>query len=223
MEVNLRSGSPKKNFLREKWIDGALFCSAHIHLHIYESCKENLSCTLMKFERENRTFALEWAKVWLEKNVMKRSHLQLLSTDVDLWACVAASVTENISLVEQRMDLIKNQQVFCKKKLKIKRGCFYNSIMKSSIGLKMCKLKLFPWPSLSIDLSIIENLWRTAQEFTELDSFRNKGWKSSRQNLLAGYKRHLQAVTLAKVFWVWTNAEYTGFFLFCYDGIVKLL
>lgn len=62
---------------------------------------------------------------------MKRSHLQLLSTDVDLWACVAASVTENISLVEQRMDLIKNQQVFCKKAEDEKRMLLqqYNEIL----------------------------------------------------------------------------------------------
>lgn len=61
------------------------------------------------------------------QNVMKRSHLQLLSTDVELWACVAASVTGNISLVEQRMDLIKYQRIleanimFSVKKLKIKK------------------------------------------------------------------------------------------------------
>ena len=71
--------------------------------------------------------------------------------------------------------------------------------------LKRRKLKVLEWPSQSPDLSITENLWanlKRPKNIAELEAFCKEEWEkipnTRIERLLAGYKKHLQAVISAR-------------------------
>ena len=138
-----------------------------------------------------------------------------------LWGCVAAGGTGNIVRVEGRMDSTKYQDILeanvrrSVQKLKLKRGWVFQQdndpkhTSKSTMKyLQERRMKVLEWPSQSPDLNIIENLWRDLKHarrpknISELEVFCQEEWgiipKTRIKRLLAGYKKRLQAVIVAR-------------------------
>ena len=138
-----------------------------------------------------------------------------------LWGCVAAGGTGNIVRVEGRMDSTKYQDILeanvrrSVQKLKLKRGWVFqqdNDLKHTSKStmkyLQERRMKVLEWPSQSPDLNIIENLWRDLKHarrpknISELEVFCQEEWgkipKTRIERLLAGYRKRLQAVIVAR-------------------------
>lgn len=159
---------------------------------------------------------------------MKRTSVQLLSQGVDQsclscsWGCLAACGAGNISRVEGKMDSVKFQHVLnanlmpSVKKLKLNRGWLLQMdndpkhTWKSIVDyITRRKLKVLRWShnvlntieSVSVDLGRAVRD-RQPRNLKELEDFCEEAWAKMLQTgierLLAGDKKHLQAVMLAK-------------------------